>query len=212
MNMNMNKNVADAKTELARVKDEYTQMSSDHYTEMYKSLLNIEETKNEFARAKEEYEQTESDYKELYRIYTENAKKIREYEKKKRDLSNEMKRLEDIIESEKMHSNVSWIEGFDTLLPEEFVVIVTGMDQTDYRSMTVRMTGRKPDENQPRYIDLERLVREAIEFKKQYPGWILEKMTKSGQYDCFPPKSFYLFTYKTPHGHHMSHGGIELLS
>ena len=81
--------------------------------------------------------------------------------------------------------------------------------KTNYRDMEIV---KIRNEDIPRYIDLERLVKEVIEFKKIYPGWVLDRIQKSGQYDTLPPQSFYKFTYKSPQGHYMSHGGIELLS
>jgi hypothetical protein len=41
---------------------------------------------------------------------------------------------------------------------------------------------------------------------------VLESVKKTGQYDTLPPKSFYKFTYKTPLGHPMSFGRLEILS
>ena len=79
-----------------------------------------------------------------------------------------------IIESEDIYVNVLWIEGFEILLKQELVAISTGMNQTDYRKMDQVIATSK--EEVPRYIDLERLVKEVIEFKKQYPGWILERI------------------------------------
>ena len=49
-------------------------------------------------------------------------------------------------------------------------------------------------------------------FKKLYPDWILESLTRGGQYDTLPPQTFYRYTYKTPHGHYMSMGGIERIN
>jgi hypothetical protein len=76
------------------------------------------------------------------------------------------------------------------------------MDKTDYRK----------NGNYPRWYDLERLVNEVIVFKKLYPGWILESLARGGQYDTLPPQTFYRYTYKSPHGHYMSMGGIERIN
>lgn len=170
--------------------------------------MEFAEAKNELVRVKTELAEFESEYKELYKQYGEIGKKMRSCESKKKNLTREIKKLQDIIESEDIYANVLWIEGFEMISQVELVAISTGMDQTNYRDMElVRISNNK---NIPRYIDLERLVKEVIEFKKQYPGWILERIQKTGQYDTLPPQSFYKFTYKSPHGHYMSYGGIEI--
>ena len=122
-------------------------------------------------------------------------------------MSTNIKKLEDIIESEDVFETVRQIEGFDTLNQEELIIIKNGMNKVNYRKMDLVRNRAEL----PRWIDLERLVKQVIEFKKTYPGWILERIAANGQYDSLPPQTFYKFTYKTPHGHYMSFGGIEVL-
>jgi hypothetical protein len=105
------------------------------------------------------------------------------------------------VETENMFEEVKDVEGFVTLSQSELVAISNGMDKTDYRQYG----------KYPRWFDLERLVKHVIQFKKHYPGWVLDRVNKSGQYDTLPPQSFYKFTYNTPLGHYMSYGGIEPL-
>ncbi len=164
--------------------------------------MEFAEAKNEIVRVREELSQVENQLKELNKIYMENRKKVTSCENRKKELSKEIKKLEDVIESENVFESVQNIEGFDTLLQEELVAISNGMDKTDYRK----------NGNYPRWYDLERLVKEVIAFKKLYPGWILESLTRGGQYDTLPPQTFYRYTYKTPHGHYMSMGGIERIN
>ena len=95
-----------------------------------------------------------------------------------------------------MFEEVKDVEGFVTLSQSELVAISNGMDKTDYRQYG----------KYHRWIDLEILVKGVIEFKKQYPGWILEEVNKVAQYDNLPPKSFYKFKYNTPLGHSMTFG------
>jgi hypothetical protein len=161
--------------------------------------MEFAEAKNEIVRVREELSQVENQLKELNKIYMENRKKVTSCENRKKELSKEIKKLEDVIESENVFESVQNIEGFDTLLQEELVAISNGMDKTDYRKHG----------NYPRWYDLERLVKEVIAFKKLYPGWILESLTRGGQYDTLPPQTFYRYTYKTPQGHYMSMGGIQ---
>ena len=171
--------------------------------------MDITEAKMEMDILKAKLAIVESEYKDHQKTHNEISKKMRLCESAKKNLSKELKRLEDIIESENILANVLWIEGVETLSQQELVSISTGMDQTDYRKMD--LINATSNTELPRWIDLERLVKEVIEFKKQYPGWILERIQKSGQHDTFPPQTFYKFTYKSPQGHFMSYGGIELL-
>jgi chromosome segregation ATPase len=164
--------------------------------------MEFAEAKTKIVELRAELIQVDSELKEIGKIYMEYRKKVTSCENKKRELSKEIKKLEEIIESENMFETVENIEGFDTLLQEELVTISNGMDKTDYRKRG----------NYPRWYDLERLVKEVIAFKKLYPGWILESLTKSGQYDTLPPQTFYRYTYNSTHGHHMTHSGIEHLN
>jgi len=119
---------------------------------------------------------------------------MREYEDKNKELSKQINKLQDIIDSKNIFASVGDLDGFDgfdMLSEEERALIVKGMDKTDY---TIH------DQHVERWIDLKRLIKEVVEFKIQYPGWILESVNKNGQYDTLPPKNFYKFTYKTPLG------------
>jgi hypothetical protein len=171
--------------------------------------MNPEEAKNEIIRVREEIVQIDIESKEIHKIYREICKKIRLCESRKNALLKEITNLEEIIETENVFETVKNIEGFDTLLQEELVSISNGMDKTDYIKMDLVRARSK--ESIPRFYDLERLIKEVIEIKKQYPGWILDKVTRGGQYDTLPPQTFYRYTYKTPHGHYMSFGGIEII-
>lgn len=171
--------------------------------------MEFAEAKNEIIRLKAEISQNEAEYKELYKIYRETRIKMNFCESRKKELSKEIKKLKEIIETENVFESVQNIEGFDTLLQEELVAISNGMDKTDYSKMDLVRARSK--ESIPRWIDLERLVKEVIGFKKLYPGWILERLVLSGQYNTLPPQTFYKFTYKTPQGHFMTFGGIELI-
>lgn len=173
--------------------------------------MDFVEAKNEIEKIRSELWQTEEEHKYYYKEYRECERKIRLCESVKRDMLKRIKELEDIIEERYKFESVKCLEGYDSLLEEELVAISNGMDKTDYR---------KPGTNGPRWIDLERLVEEVIEFKKKNPGWILECVTKGIQYDNIEtfifgfhePKTFYKFTYKTPQGDIMSYVGKELLS
>jgi hypothetical protein len=161
--------------------------------------MEIAEAKTKIVELRAELAQINSESTETHKIYREITVKIRLQDNRKKDLSQQIKNLERIIDTENVFESVQGVEGFDTLLQEELVAISNGMDKTDYRKFG----------NYPRWHDLEKLVKEVIAFKKLYPGWILESLTRGGQYDTLPPQTFYRYTYKSPHGHYMSHGGIE---
>ncbi len=165
--------------------------------------MEFAEAKTKVVELRAELIQVDAELKELNKIYIEHRKKVTLCENKKKDLSKEIKKLEDIIEAEDIYTNVLWIEGFETLSQHELVAITNGMNKTDYREYGSRY---------PRWLDLERIVKEVIEFKKLYSGWILERLASGGQQDSLPPYTFYRYTYKTPQGHFMSFGGIEVLS
>lgn len=67
----------------------------------------------------------------------------------------------------------------------ELDIIAYGMDKKDYRVYC----------DCPRWYDLERIAKEVIEFKKLYPGWILERLDLDGQYDGLPPTTYYKYIY-----------------
>ncbi len=104
-----------------------------------------------------------------------------------------------------MFDSFQGIEGFETLLQKELLAISNGMDKRDYRDFV------RKEFNFPRFKDLEQLIKDVINFKKLYPGWILDRAESGGQYDTMPPKTFYRYTFKTPQGHYWSHGGIHIL-
>ena len=168
----------------------------------YYDTMNIEESKTKIENLQKELSTAEDCIRNYKREYSEISKKIRLCENINSDLLKQIKHLETIVESENAVETVKYIEGFDSLSQEELVSISNGMDQTDYR---------KHNNTLPRFYDLERLIKEVIEIKKQYPGWILDKVQKTGHYDTLPPQSFYNFTFKTHLGHYMSFGGIKII-
>ena len=158
--------------------------------------MEFAEAKTKIINVRAELVQVETELKKLNKIYLEHRRNVTLYENKKRELSKEIKKLEEIIESENVFESVQGVEGFDSLLQEELVVISNAMDKTDYRKYG----------DYPRWYDLERLVKEVINLKKLYPGWILERLGLGSQYDTLPPQRFYRYTYKTPQGHYMTCG------
>ena len=158
---------------------------------------------NEIKRLKNELKEVGIDYMKYNKQYNELARLIRSCANRKHEISINISDLEKIIESSTIFDSVNTIDGFETLLKGELLAISNGMDRTDYR---------KYGANYPRWFDLERIVKDVIKCKTQYPGWILETISKKGQLYTLPPQSCYKFTYKTPQGDNMSCDGIEMVS
>lgn len=163
--------------------------------------INISDAKTKYNILKEEIKQIDEELTKLQKEYKAIQVNIRTCESKKRELSKETDKLKSVIESEGIFDSVLHIEGFETLLQHELIAIKECMNQTDYRKITKN--------EYPRWIDLEKIVTEVINFKNQYVGWTLYCMQIAGHYDTLPPVNFYKYTYKTPQGHYMSYGGIE---
>lgn len=161
--------------------------------------MEFAEAKNNIIRLTDELNVNKAEYKELNKMYVEVREKMNVCLYKKQQLSKEIKKFEEIIETEHIFETVKGLKGFDALLEKELLAISSGMDKTDYRKYG----------NYPRWYDLQRIVDEVITFKKLYPGWILEQIDKIGAYDIVPPNSFYRYTYKSPNGHSMSMGGMN---
>ena len=126
----------------------------------YYDTMNIEEAKTKIENLQKELSTAEDCIRNYKREYSEISKKIRLCENINSDLLKQIKHLETIVESENAVETVKYIEGFDSLSQEELVSISNGMDKTDYR---------KHNNTLPRFYDLERLIKEVIEIKKQYP-------------------------------------------
>ena len=151
---------------------------------------------------KEQIVQNENEYKEYCKQYNKAQRDMIECGNKKKDLLKLIKELEDKIVAENIFINVSCVEGFGILTQPELVAISTGIDKTDYREYG----------DYPRWIDLERIVKDVINIKKKYPLWKLESVKKSGQYDTMPPQNFYKYTYETEEGNYFTCGGVEIIN
>jgi hypothetical protein len=161
--------------------------------------MEIAEAKNKIIILKAELAENEVEHKKLVKITEEHHEKMNAWAYRKSALTKEIKKLEEILETENVFETVQKTEGFDSLLQEELIAIFKGMNKTDYRK-----TG-----NYPRWYDLERLVKGLIEFKKLYPGWVLIYLEVIGQNEIHPPVTVYRYKYKTPRGHYMTMDGVE---
>jgi len=164
---------------------------------------------NEIIYLTDELNQINIQCMRLKRAYEEAKLNLEKFKSKQETTKIQIKKLTEIIESGTILKYVENIEGVDTLTKEELTAIYTGIDKTDYNEESHLKSYGKV---YPRFIDLERVVKDVINFKKLYPGWILEHLARGGQYDTMPPETYYKYTYKTPQGHYMSHGGIEVIN
>lgn len=98
--------------------------------------------------------------------------------------------------------NIANIENFDLLNEEELMIITSKMDKTDYRKQG----------DYPRWLDLESIIKYVIDMKKKYTKWTLTDLSKGGQYDTLPPKTFYTYEFKDENEQYFDIGGIKLLS
>lgn len=167
-----------------------------------KKMIDFEQAKIKTKDLLDEISQIKVESNKFTKEYREIQKKLSLCTEQINQKKKEIKELQKIIESENVFDSVAGIEGFDTLNADELLAISNGMDRTDYT---------KYSSNIPRWLDIERLVKEVIEFKKQYEGFVLQRISICGKYDTLPPKNSYKFTYKTPQGHYLSYGGIELI-
>ena len=157
----------------------------------------LEESKHTLEKLRAELDEMNLEHRKLNIEYKNITQKFRFIESRKNTLTNEIHKVEDSIESETIFDTVKYMEELNSLSPDERIIISTGMDKTDYR---------KYQSNAPRWIDLEKIIKQVHEFKNTYPGWILHNVVKTGQLDVMPPKSIYKFTYLTPEGYFLSHG------
>jgi DNA repair exonuclease SbcCD ATPase subunit len=112
-------------------------------------------------------------------------------------LDEEIKTLEKQIKQRKdaeMLKEIAELET-DELTPDEKTIIVNNMDKTDYRQY---------DATLKRWIDVDKIIKEVTEIKKQYPGWTLKDMRLGMRLDRFPPRNVYHYKYATPWGHIVS--------
>lgn len=162
--------------------------------------MDVEEAKNRIKELRDQISNFEVKIKKLEKEHREINKKRDNYIDLINERNRDIKNLNRIVEAEHIFDSVVGLDGYNMLSTEELLAISNGMDRTDYT---------KHHSTIPRWIDLETLVKEVIEFKKQYEGFVLNKIVKSGQIDTLPPKNIYTFTYKTPYGHLMSYGGFN---
>ena len=143
---------------------------------------------------------------EVDSIKTELTKRKYELGIEIRKINYDIKLVEEEVEKRKvaeyakliLSSEISSIEGLELLREDELSIIIKKMDRTYYGS------------HYPRLRDLERICKEVIRMKKQYPKWTLINLSNGGQQDSIPPYIFYRYEYKDECGNCFDIGGLKL--
>ena len=131
-------------------------------------------------------------------------KQLNDIDKNIQSVLKEIKRREEIEETRIiLTEEIKKMDGFELLSEDEFCIITTKMDKTDYR---------KYNNNLPRWLDLTRIISEVISIKKHYTNWTLSGLSRGGQYDTMPPQTFYKFEFKDQFGNYFNVGGITFIS
>lgn len=127
-------------------------------------------------------------------------KNFRDNHEEMRHVSREINRYKEIEESKNIIGDLERnIKGFELLNERELAVITTKMDRTDYRHYG----------EYPRWIDLERIIKEVIDIKKHYTEWKLTKLSKRSNSDKVPPETFYIYEFTDKYGILLDVGRIK---
>ncbi len=156
----------------------------------------MEESLTQIKELKIKLNELTSTYKDLQTQYKTIGGQMRAIDKEKDNLTKQIKDLQVSIDTANIFSTFA---DLNSISKEEQCKIVGGMDKTDYTKY-----------GKERWMDLNSIVDQVIEVKKEFSDWKLESLTKSHKYDTLPPKNFYRFTYKTPKGHYFTVGGFHL--
>lgn len=148
----------------------------------------MDKLKLELDQAIDEFNLNSELRKEVFFKIKDLNKQMAEYEIKSRTLGKIIQEYKDMIAC----GNLGSTPGFDRLTEQEQQIIINSMDKTDYSVSNPEL---------PRYLDLDRLVQRVLDFKTQYPGWVLNSIVLVGSDNQGPPANNYRFTFKTPLGH-----------
>jgi hypothetical protein len=116
-------------------------------------------------------------------------------------IKNKLKEYEMFICHETMFDDdrIKSKNGFGLLTQNELMVIIKGIDKTDYNKY-----------KRYRFSDVDRIVDNILQVKLPYPSWELKQLKKCGMIDSMSPYC-YEMDFKTPEGLIFSRGGIKAL-
>lgn len=157
--------------------------------------MNINEMMDKVKTMKTECDEIISEERECAEIIELNQNKLIKCKNKKGKLFEEIGKLQYMIDRETMFETVAGIEGFNILSQQELTVIASKIYRKDFR------TSLNPDI--PRWLDLEKVVRNVILFKNNHPGWTLDSLTNTTDFTTlnlrgtYPPKFHYAYKYSS---------------
>jgi hypothetical protein len=143
-------------------------------------------------KAINEFNDNSNARKEAWLKKKELDKQIKDYDEKIANLGKVIQNLKDMIAC----GNLDSTRGYNELTENEQNLIVNGMDKTDYTPY---------DDKVPRWYDLEKLIKQVLDFKLKYPDWILKSVQKLAKSNTIPPKNYYKLTYLSSHGYHLTY-------
>jgi chromosome segregation ATPase len=152
--------------------------------ELFPSLEESEAELRDLYRISQEfltdYQEFGMRYKEVERNINLNERIIEKISKRIRELNNFIETNDKVL--------ISNINDYKIISNDEFGIIVSGIKNR---------------------ADLNRVEKEAIEFKKLYPGWKLVNVTCSGYSPEPELNPIYKFKYRTPTGHYMIYDNLD---
>ncbi len=118
--------------------------------------------------------------------------KIRKVDSNIYDFKKQIEDLENLIKAANCYEHFVKLDSSNLLSEQERVIIIAGMDKKDYTQYCGYIK---------RWFDLDSIISQVIEIKKDYPDWILYSLKLlDKQDDRYPPLNVYKYTFKTPKG------------
>lgn len=140
------------------------------------------------SQLKDQYTILKESEMNVYREWKEKCKLCDENEKNRRKIEEKILMIKELEHSDAILKQISEIENSNILSENDKQIIIMRTDKKNYSNVLI---------SYPRYIDLKQITEYVIAVKLKYPKWSLNVITKYGHLDCYPPKSFYNYSFKT---------------
>ena len=105
------------------------------------------------------------------------------------DLKKEIAQIQSTEFNTLVYEFASIIDGYNLLTSDEIIIITNNMDKVDYTKF-----------EKPRWLDLEKIIKNIASVKTIYTDWKLISLTKTEQYNVFPPENLYAYQFIDSHG------------
>jgi len=109
------------------------------------------------------------------------------------------------IENMKLCTHPDIYKLNEFLSEKEIIVILNGMDKTNYNDADARA-----DKKYPRFLDLEDICKSIKKIKQLHKDWELYDLCISFSQDSCPPRSSYKYTYKDSDKNKYDMGGVKV--